>query len=151
MVRSRSSRPGGWKAARVVAVAAGAGACLVAGACGYAQPSTTDQVRASAATFVSSCARGLPEAAVDVLTEPLRATFVNVGPARRACARFLGIDPRGMSDAQLDGLLRALSVRSVRLEGDVAQVTLAGAAGPRAPPELGSAGGGWLGGGPPQG
>lgn len=139
----RSSRPGGWRPVRAVALA-GAGACLAAGGCGYAQPSTADQVSSSAETFVSSCARDLPESAVDVLTEPLRTTFANLGPARRACALFLGIDPRGRSDAQLDGMLRGLSVRSVRLEGDSAQVTLAGAPGGRSTLELGLTDGEWL-------
>jgi hypothetical protein len=139
----RSSRPGGWQAVRVVALLPVTGACLAAG-CGYAQPSTSDQVRASAETFVSSCARDLPESATDVLTEPLQATFANLGPARRACAQFLGIDPRGLSDVQLDGQLRAVSVQSVRLEGGSARVTLAGAAGRRSTLELGLTDGEWL-------
>ncbi|HEX4760520.1 MAG TPA: hypothetical protein VH256_06950 [Thermoleophilaceae bacterium] len=101
-------------------------------------------MKASAETFVSSCARDMPDSATDGLTEPLQATFANLGPARRACAQFLGIDPRHRSDAQLAGQLRALSVRSVRLEGGSAQVTLTGAAGRHSTLELGLTAGEWL-------
>lgn len=141
MMAPRSLRPGGLQAARAVAITAG---CIAAGGCGYAQPSTADQVRASVDTFLSSCARDMPKSAADVLTEPLRATFSNLAPARKACARFLGIDPRRMSDAQLDRALGALSVRSLRLEGGTAQVTLAGAPGGRSTLELGLSDGEWL-------
>ena len=104
---------------------------LFAGACGYRDPSRESQARATAQTFIASCARDRPAAAMQVLTQPLRDSFVRAGPPATACARFLGIAPGPRTGAALLRVLQGVSVVAVDVRGSAAIVRLAA---PAAPP-----------------
>lgn len=93
--------------------------------CGYAAPSEESKARATAQTLVMSCAADRPERAGQVLTEPLRATFQDIGPTARACAAFLGVASAGRTDAQLWSRFRRIAVTRLRLRGGTARATLA--------------------------
>jgi len=104
---------------------------LSLGACDNHAPSRASQARATAATFVLTCALDRPLSAMRLLTEPLRDTFVRAGSPAQACARFLGIDPGGQSDEALFAAFRGTTVVSVTVGGGAALVRLAPPAAPQ--------------------
>ena len=116
---------------------------VAAGGCSYRNPTPQDQARATAETFVESCARGDAGRAMDLLSEPLRTAFVRAGPTAEACARFIGIDRRGRSEAALAGALRGTSIGAVALRGGVARVTVQVPLGESPTFELGFSEGEW--------
>jgi hypothetical protein len=98
---------------------------LSVSACGYRDPSRASQVRATAESFLSSCARDRPLRAMQILTEPLRDTFVRLGTPARACAGFLGLDPGTRTDVELLQAFRETTIVSITLRGGAAAVRLA--------------------------
>src|SRR4051794_33843676 len=103
--------------------------CLLAAGCDHRNPSPRDNAEATAETFLESCARDDPEAAIGALTEPLRAAFSRVGSTARACSRFLGVgDPSG-TEADLLAAFGRARVSSVVVSGGLARATVAGPGG----------------------
>ena len=96
---------------------------VAAAGCGNANPSVYSRARATAESFVERCARGDPERAAEVLTQPLRAAFIRSGPD--PCARLLGLPPA------------AARVSRVVVHGARATATVAAPARPPADIELG--------------
>jgi hypothetical protein len=103
--------------------------------CGYSNPRPEDQARATAETFVESCARDDPEGAREMLTRPLRARFSRLGSTARACARVLGV---GSAE------LRRTRVAGVEVRGGHARVALGTPIGQGAPLDVGFSEGEWL-------
>jgi hypothetical protein len=99
-------------------------ACLAIAGCGYANSHPRDQAQASAKTFLESCARNDPKAAIDVLTEPLQASFSRAGSTARACSRFLGVGAASQEDAALLTAFRRTRIASLEVRGGLARATL---------------------------
>jgi hypothetical protein len=127
---------------RVGAWAVGVSFLAVAG-CGYSNPHPRDEARAAAETFVESCARNEPNAAIDVLSEPLQATFSRAGSTARACSRFLGVGGSSPDDAALLTAFRRTRVASVAVNGALARATLASPEGTRSEIDLRFSAGDW--------
>jgi hypothetical protein len=117
--------------------------CLLAAGCEHRNPSPRDNAEATAETFLESCARDDPEAAVGALTEPLRAAFSRAGSTARACSRFLGVgDPSG-NEAELLATFGRARVSSVAVSGGSARATVAAPPGARSSLDLGFSAGEW--------
>ena len=117
--------------------------CLLAAGCDHRNPSSRDHAEATAETFLESCARDDPEAAMGVLTEPLRTAFSRVGSTARACARFLGVGDPSQEDAALLAAFSRAKVSSGVVSGGLARATLAGPGGTRSNLDLGFSAGEW--------
>jgi hypothetical protein len=127
---------------RVAAWAVGVSLLAVAG-CGYSNPDPSDQARATAETFLESCARNEAGAAIDVLSEPLKATFSRAGSTPRACSRFLGVGSPSQDDAALLTAFHRTKIASVAVSGGLARATLASPEGTRPHIDLRFSGGDW--------
>ena len=126
------------KAAVVVSVV-----CLLAAGCDHRNPSPRDNAEATAETFLESCANDDPEAAMGVLTEPLRTTFSRAGPTARACSRFLRMGNPSGDEAALLATFRRARVSSVVVSGGLARATVAAPGGARSTLDLGFSAGEW--------
>jgi hypothetical protein len=127
---------------RVAAWAVGVSLLAVAG-CGNSNPDPSDQARATAETFLESCARNEADAAIDVLSEPLQATFSRAGSTPRACSRFLGVGSPSQDDAALLTAFHRTKVASVAVSGGLARATLTPQGGAPSRIDLRFAGGEW--------
>jgi hypothetical protein len=116
---------------------------VAASACGYRDQNRASLARATAVTFVSTCARDRPVEAMRILTEPLRDTFTRSGSPAQACARFLGVDPGARSDEQILAALQGARVVSVLVRGAAASVRIALPAVPESGITLGFSEGEW--------
>jgi hypothetical protein len=108
-----------------VAAAALALICIAAAGCGYSNPDPRDNARATAETFLESCARNDSEAATDVLTDPLRASFSRIGSPPRACSRLLGVGAPSLDDPALLNTFRRTKIVSLEVRGGLARTSLA--------------------------
>lgn len=119
-------------------------ASLALSGCGYTTPSVRDRARATAETFLESCARGEPAKALEVMSESLRASALGSRSALEVCARFLGIGTGGRSTRALIESFRGTVIEGVTLRGAVAAVRLRAPGGGRRRLELGFSEGEWL-------
>jgi hypothetical protein len=117
--------------------------CLVAAGCDHPNTRPHDKARATAETFLESCARDRPEAAIDVLTEPLHDAFSRAGSPARACSRFLRVGDPTKDDAELLAAFRRASVGTVVVKGGLARATVAAPGGTRSKIDLGFSAGEW--------
>jgi hypothetical protein len=99
------------------AVAAVTVVCLLAAGCDHPNTRPHDKARATAETFLESCAQDRPGAAIDVLTEPLQDAFARAGSPARACSRFLGVGAASQDDAALLATFRRAGAGDRRRPG----------------------------------
>jgi hypothetical protein len=118
-------------------------ACLAVAGCGYANPHPRDQAKASAKTFLESCARNDSLAAIDVLTEPLQASFSRAGSTSHACSRFLGVGAASQEEAALLTAFRRTRIASLEVQGGLARASLVPPEGKRSKLDLRFADGEW--------
>jgi hypothetical protein len=123
---------------------------LVAGGCENSGSTPSKKAETAAETLLETCARDEPDAAIGVLTPPLRKAFLRGSSPARACREVLGVGSAGQDDVQLRREFRATRVASVQVEGGFARATLDTPSGLPAKIELEFVRGEWYVGNPPR-
>lgn len=116
----------------------------LAGCSAGVEAGDADHARSAVDTLLSLCAEGRGVAALELLAAPAQQAFLEGEDARAGCERVIGLVPGDDAGVALATVFEQARVTGVRVEGGIAEVSVAGPRGRRSTLEAEDVGDEWV-------